>query len=198
MLDKFKSILNALAGEFLWAVILVPILAISWLGFYTIARAVGVPPIFAAGMSAAFDGVALFAARIGLKHRRKGFSGWLARIMPSRSRASAHCARVPQRHPALGATNTPGSFGRTAPVAAVLARMSYTSAGCTAHKPRWRTAWQPVGQVQRLGLGVGSSSVARLDSIVMACARGGTSPRGNLWHGSTPRKLTPRFRALPR
>lgn len=72
--------MDALTGEFLWAVILVPILAISWLGFYTIARAVGVPPIFAAGMSAAFDGVALFAARIGLKHRRKGFSGYLARI----------------------------------------------------------------------------------------------------------------------
>ncbi len=78
--DKFKRALNALTGEFLWACILIPILAISWLGFYTIARAVGVPPVFAAGMSAAFDGVALFAARIGLKHRRKGFSGYLARI----------------------------------------------------------------------------------------------------------------------
>ena len=79
-MDKFKKVLNALTGEFLWACILVPILAISWLGFYTIARAVGVPPVFAAGMSAAFDGVALFAARIGLKHRRKGFSGYLARF----------------------------------------------------------------------------------------------------------------------
>lgn len=79
-MDKFKSIVNTLTGEFLWATILVPILAISWLGFYTIARAVGVPPVFAAGMSAAFDGVALFSARIGLKHRRKGFSGYLARI----------------------------------------------------------------------------------------------------------------------
>lgn len=79
-MDKFRKVLDALTGEFLWACILVPILAISWLGFYTIARAVGVPPIFAAGMSAAFDGVALFAARIGLKHRRKGFSGYLARF----------------------------------------------------------------------------------------------------------------------
>ena len=79
-MDKFKRVLDALTGEFLWATILVPILAISWLGFYTIARAVGVPPFFAAGMSAAFDGVALFAARIGLKHRRKGFSGYLARF----------------------------------------------------------------------------------------------------------------------
>jgi hypothetical protein len=78
--DRLKKVLDALTGEFLWATILVPILAISWLGFYTIARAVGVPPVFAAGMSAAFDGVALFAARIGLKHRRKGFSGYLARI----------------------------------------------------------------------------------------------------------------------
>jgi hypothetical protein len=79
-MDKFRKVLDALTGEFLWACILIPILAISWLGFYTIARAVGVPPVFAAGMSAAFDGVALFAARIGLKHRRKGFSGYLARI----------------------------------------------------------------------------------------------------------------------
>jgi hypothetical protein len=78
--EKFKKVLDALTGEFLWACILVPILAISWLGFYTIARAVGVPPVFAAGMSAAFDGVALFAARIGLKHRRKGFSGYMARM----------------------------------------------------------------------------------------------------------------------
>jgi hypothetical protein len=78
--DRIKKVLDALTGEFLWATILVPILAISWLGFYTIARAVGVPPVFAAGMSAAFDGVALFAARIGLKHRRKGFSGYLARM----------------------------------------------------------------------------------------------------------------------
>ena len=79
-MDKFKKVLDALTGEFLWACILVPILAISWLGFYTIARAVGVPPVFAAGMSFAFDGVAMFAARIGLKHRRKGFSGYFARI----------------------------------------------------------------------------------------------------------------------
>jgi hypothetical protein len=78
--DKFRSFIRAATGNFLWAVILVPILAISWIGFYTIARGIGVPPVFAAGMSAAFDGVALFAARIGLKHRRKGFSGYLARI----------------------------------------------------------------------------------------------------------------------
>jgi hypothetical protein len=71
--------ISSWTSEFLWVVILIPVLAISWVGFYTIARAVGVPPVFAAGMSAAFDGVALFAARIGLKHRRKGFSGYLAR-----------------------------------------------------------------------------------------------------------------------
>lgn len=71
--------ISTLTGEFLWAIILVPILAISWIGFYTIARDVGIPPVFAAGMSAAFDGLALFAARIGLRHRRKGFSGYLAR-----------------------------------------------------------------------------------------------------------------------
>jgi Protein of unknown function (DUF2637) len=79
-MEKLKAFVRAATGDLLWAVILVPILAISWIGFYTIARAVGIPPVFAAGMSAAFDGVALFAARIGLKHRRKGFSGWLARF----------------------------------------------------------------------------------------------------------------------
>jgi hypothetical protein len=79
-METWRAKASGLTEDFLWAVILVPILAISWIGFYTIARAVGVPTIFAAGMSAAFDGVALFAARIGLKHRRKGFSGYLARI----------------------------------------------------------------------------------------------------------------------
>jgi len=78
--DRVKRIASAATGGSLWLVILVPVLAISWVGFYTVARAVGVPPIFAMGMSAAFDGVALFAARIGLRHRRKGFSGYLARI----------------------------------------------------------------------------------------------------------------------
>jgi hypothetical protein len=78
--SRIGPLVNRAVGDFLWAIILVPILAISWVGFYTIARDVGIPPIFAAGLSAAFDGIALFAARIGLKHRRKGFSGYLARI----------------------------------------------------------------------------------------------------------------------
>ena len=79
-MSRTRTAIRAITGKALWATILVPILAISWLGFYTVARAVGVPPLFAAGMSAAFDGVVLFAARIGLKHRRKGYSGYLARI----------------------------------------------------------------------------------------------------------------------
>lgn len=79
-MDRFRRVVGVLTGASLWLVILIPILSISWLGFYTVARAVGVPPLFAAGMSASFDGVAIFAARIGLKHRRKGFSGILARI----------------------------------------------------------------------------------------------------------------------
>jgi Protein of unknown function (DUF2637) len=78
--SRVKPVINRAFGDLLWIVILVPILSISWVGFYTIARDVGIPPIFAAGLSAAFDGIALFAARIGLKHRRKGFSGYLARI----------------------------------------------------------------------------------------------------------------------
>src|SRR3974377_196599 len=80
VMRKPTKVLDIVTGDILWAIILVPILAISWVGFYTIARAVGIPVIFAAGMSAAFDGVAIFAARIGLKHRRNGFSGYLARI----------------------------------------------------------------------------------------------------------------------
>lgn len=80
-MQKFKDFISAAFGEFLWLVILTPVLTISWLGFYTIARDIGIPPVFAAGLSAAFDGIAMFAARIGLKHRRKGFSGWLARVV---------------------------------------------------------------------------------------------------------------------
>ena len=79
--QKFKDFVTIVFSEFLWLVILAPVLTISWLGFYTIARDIGIPPVFAAGLSAAFDGIAIFAARIGLKHRRKGFSGWLARIV---------------------------------------------------------------------------------------------------------------------
>jgi hypothetical protein len=79
--QKFKDFVTIMFSEFLWLVILAPVLTISWLGFYTIARDIGIPPVFAAGLSAAFDGIAIFAARIGLKHRRKGFSGWLARVV---------------------------------------------------------------------------------------------------------------------
>lgn len=119
--DKFKRVLNALTGEFLWACILVPILAISWLGFYTIARAVGVPPIFAAGMSAAFDGVAIFAARIGLKHRRKGFSGYLARITVLAFAALGAFVQSFHSDTTLWVHEHAWIVWATAPVAAVLA-----------------------------------------------------------------------------
>jgi len=119
--DKFKKVLDALTGEFLWACILVPILAISWLGFYTIARAVGVPPIFAAGMSAAFDGVALFAARIGLKHRRKGFSGYLARITVLAFAALGAFVQSFHSETSLWVHEHAWIVWATAPVAAVLA-----------------------------------------------------------------------------
>ena len=120
-MDKFKRMINALTGEFLWACILVPILAISWLGFYTIARAVGVPPIFAAGMSAAFDGVALFAARIGLKHRRKGFSGYLARITVLAFAALGAFVQSFHSDTTVWAHEHAWIVWATAPVAAVLA-----------------------------------------------------------------------------
>jgi hypothetical protein len=119
--DRLKKVLDALTGEFLWACILVPILAISWLGFYTIARAVGVPPIFAAGMSAAFDGVALFAARIGLKHRRKGFSGYLARITVLAFAALGAFVQSFHSETSLWVHEHAWIVWATAPVAAVLA-----------------------------------------------------------------------------
>jgi hypothetical protein len=119
--DKFRKVLDALAGEFLWACILIPILAISWLGFYTIARAVGVPPVFAAGMSAAFDGVALFAARIGLKHRRKGFSGYLARITVLAFAALGAFVQSFHSETSLWVHEHAWIVWATAPVAAVLA-----------------------------------------------------------------------------
>jgi len=119
--DRVKKVLDALTGEFLWACILIPILAISWLGFYTIARAVGVPPIFAAGMSAAFDGVALFAARIGLKHRRKGFSGYLARITVLAFAALGAFVQSFHSETSLWVHEHAWIVWATAPVAAVLA-----------------------------------------------------------------------------
>lgn len=120
-MDKFKKFIDAATGEMLWVVILVPILTISWLGFYTIARSIGIPPIFAAGMSAAFDGIALFAARIGLKHRRKGFSGYLARITVVAFAALG--AFVQSFHAESSAWINAHSWivWATAPVAAVLA-----------------------------------------------------------------------------
>jgi hypothetical protein len=120
-MDRAKKVLDALTGDFLWACILIPILAVSWLGFYTIARAVGVPSIFAAGMSAAFDGVALFAARIGLKHRRKGFSGWLARATVIAFAALGAFVQSFHSDTALWVHEHAWIVWATAPVAAVLA-----------------------------------------------------------------------------
>ena len=79
--DRFKRLLSAATGGSLWIIILTPVLAISWFGFYTVARDIGIPVLFAAGLSSTYDGITIFAARIGLKHRRKGFSGYLARIV---------------------------------------------------------------------------------------------------------------------
>ena len=98
-----------------------PILAISWLGFYTIARAVGVPPIFAAGDVRAFDGVALFAARIGLEAPARGFSGWLAAQCPAFAALGASVQSFHKRQLLLWVHEHAWIVWATAPVAAVLA-----------------------------------------------------------------------------
>jgi hypothetical protein len=63
------------AGRFLWLVVLTPILAISAYSLYWVARYLGVPPIFAIGMSTCFDGVALLCADYSLKYAQVGLSG---------------------------------------------------------------------------------------------------------------------------
>lgn len=62
-------------GQFLWIIILVPILGVSGYSFYVIARYFGVPSIIAISMSTCFDGVALLAATYAIRYAEKGLNG---------------------------------------------------------------------------------------------------------------------------
>jgi uncharacterized protein DUF2637 len=66
---------SAITGQFLWVIILIPILGVSGYSFYIIARYFGVPPIVAIAMSTCFDGVALLAATYAIRYAEKGLNG---------------------------------------------------------------------------------------------------------------------------
>jgi hypothetical protein len=59
----------------LWVIVLSVILAISGYSLFYVARKLGVPPIFAIGMSTVFDGSALIMAGLTLKYAEEGMSG---------------------------------------------------------------------------------------------------------------------------
>jgi hypothetical protein len=73
-LNPRKWAKTTLTGS-LWLIVLVPILAISGYSLYFVATALGVPPVFAIPMSAAYDGTTLLAAEYSLRYAQAGLSG---------------------------------------------------------------------------------------------------------------------------
>ena len=70
-----------MVGKVLWAIILVPLLAVSAYSLYYVARHLGVPAPFAACFSACFDGVALLSARYALLYAQAGLAGSFPRMI---------------------------------------------------------------------------------------------------------------------
>jgi Protein of unknown function (DUF2637) len=70
-----------LLARFSWIVVVAVALGISWWSLYAVGRYIGMPPLPAAGVSTVFDGAALVAAHIALKHAEKhGDTGLAARV----------------------------------------------------------------------------------------------------------------------
>jgi hypothetical protein len=67
--------MSKLASRSLWAIILIPILAVSAYSLYVVARHFGVPPLIAIAMSTCFDGVALLCANYSIRYASLGLSG---------------------------------------------------------------------------------------------------------------------------
>lgn len=80
MADKGKKE-GSWISRFLWLLVLAPVLAISGYSLFYVARHLGVPPLFAVGMSTCFDGVALLAARYSLKYAENGMAGSVPRLV---------------------------------------------------------------------------------------------------------------------
>ena len=75
---------NAARGSFrslIWLLVLAVALGISAYSLYFVARTLGVPKIFAAGFSTAYDGVALIAADKSLQFAQEGKSGAFPRMV---------------------------------------------------------------------------------------------------------------------
>jgi hypothetical protein len=75
---------NAARGSFrgiIWLLVLGVALSISAYSLYFVARSLGVPKIFAAGFSTAYDGVALIAADKALQFAQEGKSGAFPRMV---------------------------------------------------------------------------------------------------------------------
>lgn len=64
-----------------WLLVLVVALSISAYSLYYVARILGVPKLFAAGFSTAYDGVALIAADKALQFAKEGKSGSFPRLV---------------------------------------------------------------------------------------------------------------------
>src|SRR6201984_252298 len=75
---------NAARGRFrglVWLAVLCVALSISAYSLYYVARLLGVPRLFAAGFSTAYDGVALIAADKSLQFAQEGKSGAFPRMV---------------------------------------------------------------------------------------------------------------------
>jgi hypothetical protein len=75
---------NAARGSFrgaIWLVVLAVALSISAYSLFFVARTLGVPKLFAAGFSTAYDGVALIAADKSLQFAQEGKSGAFPRLV---------------------------------------------------------------------------------------------------------------------
>jgi hypothetical protein len=75
---------NAARGSFrglIWLLVLAVALSISAYSLYYVARTLGVPKLFAAGFSTAYDGVALIAADKSLQFAQEGKSGAFPRMV---------------------------------------------------------------------------------------------------------------------
>lgn len=67
--------LKAAWQGWLWLIVMVPVIGIAAYSLYYVARHLGVPPLFAIGMSTCFDGAALLLAGHSLKYAQEGVSG---------------------------------------------------------------------------------------------------------------------------
>ena len=74
------TVMHKFISRSLWAIILIPILAVSAYSLYVVARYFGVPPIIAIAMSTCFDGVALLCANYSIRYAEQGLNGTVPRM----------------------------------------------------------------------------------------------------------------------